>query len=108
MPLGRELFLKQRGLLGEPALGQHQLDRIVAEHDGGARHFADLVLSLGAANLDVGVVGGEAVHIAGETQERARHRAADIEQRRDHQHAGKRHGDADQPHRLPVGLGDAA
>src|SRR5436190_13129988 len=43
----RELLLERRCLLHEPALAAHQLDGIISEYDGGARHLPDLVAPFG-------------------------------------------------------------
>src|SRR4029077_19293955 len=63
LPLGVKLLFEHRGLSGKSTLRDHELDRIVAKTHGRPRHFADLILALSVANLDVRVVGGEAMHI---------------------------------------------
>jgi len=62
----RQLLLEQRGLPRQRALAAHQFDGVVTEDHGCLRHLADLVAALGAANVDVGVAGGEPAHAVGE------------------------------------------
>ena len=99
----RQLLLQHRRLPREHALAAHQLDRIVAKHDGGLRHLADLVPPFGFRDVDVGVVGGEPAHAVGEMQQRRRNGAADMDQRRDDHHPGDHHAEQNEPERLPIG-----
>ena len=98
----RQLLLEHGGLAGQRALAAHQLDGVVAKDHGRPRHFADLVLPLGLRNLDLGIVGGKPVHAVGEIEQRIRDRAADVDEGRDHHHAGNQHDQQNEPDRLPV------
>jgi len=54
--------------LCENPLAAHQLNRVITEYDGGTRHLADLIGPLGARNIDIRLIDGEAVHSVGELQ----------------------------------------
>ncbi len=68
------------------------LDHVVAEHDHGARHRADLVARVGRGNARAGVAVGEPLHDAGQAVERPRDAAADQPAEAE---AERDHGDAD-------------
>ena len=99
----RQLLLEHGGLAGQHALAAHQLDCVVAEHDGRPRHLADLVLALGLGDIDVGVVAGEPAHAVGEMQKRRGNGAADMDDDGDDHHARDHHAEQDEPERLPIG-----
>ena len=68
----RQLLLEHGRLAGQRPLAAHQLDRVVAKHDGGLRHLADFVAPAGLGDGDLGIVGGEPAHAVGEMQQRGR------------------------------------
>ena len=73
--LGAALALAHRLLLRHGEL--LALERVVAEHDHGARHRADLVLGVGRGDVHRRVAGRELLHRAGQAAERLGDAAAD-------------------------------
>ena len=54
----------------------------------------------------VGIVGGKAAHAVGKVEQRRGNGAADVDERRDHQHGGDHDGEEDEPERMAIGDGE--
>ena len=80
--LGGQGLAQRFRLSAQGLLAQHQLDRVIAEHQHRARHFPDLVAPARALDLDMRLVGGQAMHALRQVEQWIGDRERDEDDRR--------------------------